>query len=238
MGIQLGRRTRRLSAGKVSSSRDRRVVHRRAKSSEQSTAKRHADLEMKRLRLRTSGRGGAATPYEVFDADERVTCRAHRSVGRRIGHTRQCGTAHVTLTSPAPRKIQSKYRQIRFARRQRYSAERIGQQPRFSGRARQAAARARGQTKRAVKKAPRKRGFFASWFSQLLPGADAGGRFDRLAAGLTASWEVLVRDCTSPLCTFVWVIDLENVPPSWAWPLACAFRLPLLPPFDTLLLTF
>ena len=49
---------------------------------------------------------------------------------------------------------------------------------------------------------------------------------------------VLVRDCTSPLCTLVCVIDLENVPPSCAWPLACAFKLPLLPPFDTLLLTF
>src|SRR5689334_23217629 len=49
---------------------------------------------------------------------------------------------------------------------------------------------------------------------------------------------VLVRDETSPLCTFVWVIDFENVPPSLAWPLAWALRLPLFPPFETLLLTF
>src|SRR6185312_6462722 len=49
---------------------------------------------------------------------------------------------------------------------------------------------------------------------------------------------VLVRDDTSPLCTLVWVIDFENVPPSCAWPCAWALRLPLFPPFETLLLTF
>src|SRR6185312_14392646 len=49
---------------------------------------------------------------------------------------------------------------------------------------------------------------------------------------------VLVRDDTSPLCTLVWVMDFENVPLSMAWPLAWAFRLPLLPPLDTLLFTF
>jgi hypothetical protein len=49
---------------------------------------------------------------------------------------------------------------------------------------------------------------------------------------------VLVRDDTSPLCTLVCVIDFENVPWSIAWPLAWALRLPLLPPFDTLLFTF
>src|SRR5688572_12180916 len=87
MGIhRLTRRGRRLSAGKVSPRSDRRVVDRGAKSGEQSTAECHAYLEMECLRGRASGSGGAVPPYEHFGTDERVTCRAHRSVGRRIGH--------------------------------------------------------------------------------------------------------------------------------------------------------